>query len=435
MLIVADVAGQVTLRANGVDLWATVTLPAEVETPGAFTVAADNFAETLAKLRKGGARNITVTQGEGRAMIRGSGCRGRFNAPTMPADGFPWPATADAALPVAFEVPAGRFLADLGALAPCQSSEETRYYLNGIALQVRDLGGRDRLAMIATDGSNIAAASRALPAGAEALPDAIICRRTVAALIAAGKLAPDAEAVIVTHEARGNVADWMTFTLGNVEICAKVIDGTYPDWARPFASNLAPTGEEAAMFPELLPGAPLGAMQRIAKGVAGAIAWEPAASGMLGTLPDDTGMVFGAINLAGNNSEPVKGYRVGFEASDADAARYLRQLAEARGGQEVRAENARLIVRGGAYQGLTIGERKWIPARQEKFDNWETLHTETITIEAHDEWAVGSHSILMPSAPNGSRTCHFASMAMQPCTQSRRTTRAQSISARNRSAR
>lgn len=396
--IEASPAGEVTLTGSDRDNWASVTVPATVYSPGAVCVDAGPFADALAKVRKGKCPQVTVEHGEnGRAVIKAG--RTRFNAPALPADDFPLPPTGelDSAAPLSrFTVPAARFLADLAALAPCQSTEETRYYLNGIALQVRDLAGRERFTMAATDGHNIGAASRELPAGAETLPDAILRSKAVSLLGKAAKLASDAETMAIEFDTAGRSAGLFRLDLGPVSIWTKAIDGTFPDWTKVFdGDQLTPTDEaEAPLFPELIPGTPLAAMAKLGKGAA--IEWQDATSGKLGTVPGDDGLIFGALNLRADNAEPIKGYRYSHEQGDYAAREYLTGLAVKRHGAIPHDWNASLVTDASGYQGLTVGKTEYIAGHYVESPNWETLAIERVYIEGRSEYLEGAYSVVMP---------------------------------------
>jgi DNA polymerase III sliding clamp (beta) subunit (PCNA family) len=392
VMIEADAGGTVTLAGTDTDQIARVTLAANVETPGAVCVDAAALAEAAAKIRKGGAWEVRITDNGAQRVTVKAG-RAAFALKALPADDFPRTVTptVDEALS-AFTVPAARFLSDLAALAPCVSTEETRYYLNGVAFQVRHLGGRDRLAMVATDGHNIGAVSRPIPVGAEALADSILPRKAVSNLRHAAKLAPGCEAIAVEFE--GDRA--ARFTLGPVMIETKLIDGTFPDWTRPFEGNLTPIADaDAPLFPELVAGAPLASMAKLEKGAGQAVEWQEAASGRIGAVPDDPDMVFGCMNVVAIG-EPVKGYRYGYEHDRDTATRYLVGQAERRHGPIPFAWSKRLQVEGGEAVGLTVGETKWIPGEYVERPNWETLVVESVYIEGRNEWCEGAYSAVMP---------------------------------------
>lgn len=428
VMLAADIAGTVTLTGSDLDTWASVTLPAMVESPGAFCLDAAPLADALAKLVKGKARAVQVVDlGGNRAKVSGEGTRAAFTLRGLPADDFPLPPPTDGDTLSRFTVPAPRFLADLATLAPCQSKDETRYYLNGTALQVRRLGGRDRLVMVAIDGPNMAIASRPVPAGAEALTDSILHRKPVAILGHAAKLAPAADAVAI--EAGPRIA---RFELGNVSITAKLIDGTFPAWESVFDAAMAPTDGAAAMFPELLPGAPVDAMDKCAKGAKAKLDWQPSRDGFLGTVPGDDGLLFACMALR-DGAGPRKGYAYQW-SGHGDAESYLLALIETRGlvspaamaeraeavnaafgdendsweyngGCPYRArpwgratfEGAQLIQRGSRIMGLTIGGEVETRSWKETVQDWEALCEREIHHAGGREALEGSYSIIMPA--------------------------------------
>lgn len=388
-----DLPGRVTMTATDLDNFVSVEIAGEVETPGDFTADASALAEIVAKLsktNKGG--RVCFEHGENRLRVYSG--RNEYKLPCLPIDDFPAMALSDPT-PLAFTVPAGRFLSDLAALAPCISKEESRYYLNGVALQVRDLGGRERFAMIATDGHKIGVASRELPEGAAGLPDLILPRKVAAILGHAAKLSPTCD-VLGVEVYQDHGGHKFRFTLGGVAVECKAIDGTFPDWARCWDEQLAPTGEALPMFPELLPAAPLTHMQAIEKAVKAPITWEPARDGMTGTLAGDSDILFAAINPVGMGMEPVKGFKVSYDADQQAAGRYLTALADQRAGRTVTRDKCRLQVRGGEVLGLTVGDWTFEQGRYEERPNWETLHVEKVWIEGRDVYEDGAYSEVMP---------------------------------------
>lgn len=390
-----DLPGRVTMTATDLDNFASVELAAEVETPGDFTADAGALAEIVAKLsktNKGG--RVCFEHGENRLRVYSG--RNEYKLPCLPIDDFPAMALSDPT-PLAFTVPAERFLSDLAALFPCISKEESRYYLNGVALQVRDLGGRDRFAMIATDCHKIGVASRELPEGAAGLPDLILPRKVAAILGHAAKLSPTCDVLGVEVYQEGG-AHKFRFTFGGVAVECKAIDGTFPDWTRLWdeGGNLAPTGEALPMFPELLPAAPLTHMQAIEKAVKAPITWEPARDGMNGTLAGDSDILFAAINPVCMGLDPVKGFKVSYDADQQAAGRYLVALADQRAGRTVTRDKCRLQVRGGEVLGLTVGDWTYELVRYEERPRWETLHVEKVWIEGRNVYETGAYSEVMP---------------------------------------
>jgi DNA polymerase-3 subunit beta len=104
------------------------------------------------------------------------------------------------------------------------STEETRYYLNGIYLHV---AGKDdeSLRAVATDGHRLAQVDTKLPEGANGIPGVIVPRKTVQEL----------HKIIEEEEAKVHIelsATKIRFAVDGVVLTSKLIDGTFPDYAR-----------------------------------------------------------------------------------------------------------------------------------------------------------------------------------------------------------
>ena len=115
------------------------------------------------------------------------------------------------------------------------STEETRYYLNGIFLHVSE-DDAPVLKAAATDGHRLARYTLARPDGAEGMPDVIIPRKAVAELRKLLEEAMDASVQIDLSASK------VRFTLGGeggVVLTSKLIDGTFPDYSR-----VIPTGND-----------------------------------------------------------------------------------------------------------------------------------------------------------------------------------------------
>lgn len=433
LLIEAAPCGRVTITATDLNIWATVTLaadPSEEIEPGALCLDADALAKMLAKVAKNSDRVRIEGQDGNRASLKAG--RNSYKLPGLPRDDFPMPKAAD--LDCVGLVDRAQFLADLKALAPAVSTEETRYYLNGFALQVRELGGAARFVMVATDGQVIGATSRPIPAGLEGWQDATLPRKTGAVLLAADKVAGECAGITLSRFG-GMIAAEFAY----VRIVSKLIDGAFPDWRQAFERIATPTGEiDAPMFPELLPGAPVAGMEKLAKSAPGPVTWENGNSGLLGTVAGDQGFLLacarGALSHTGRNgfSHNVGGH--------AEATAYLEAIAEGLGlpskaemAARVEAINAQwgerdlaalnqdaphctaymagdyaatyrhsgvkdsgLITRGDRILGYTVGgfmvSQHWIETRQ----NWETLSYEVVSHPETAEVIEGSYSVLMP---------------------------------------
>jgi DNA polymerase-3 subunit beta len=176
VLIEASADGRVRIMATDLDLQVTESLDAaSVETAGAITVQAHLLFDIARKLPDGS--QVSLETADNRMAVKAG--RSRFSLPTLPRDDFPVIVEGD--LPTSFELPA-RLLAELiDRTRFAISTEETRYYLNGIFLHVSD-DDQPVLRAAATDGHRLARFTLPRPEGAAGMPDVIVPRKAVGEL-------------------------------------------------------------------------------------------------------------------------------------------------------------------------------------------------------------------------------------------------------------
>ena len=105
------------------------------------------------------------------------------------------------------------------------STEETRYYLNGVYMHVADADGSKVLRCVATDGHRLARIDADLPDGATEMAGVIVPRKTVGEL---RKLLDDDDMQIAVSVSETKVR----FATPDITLTSKVIDGTFPDYTR-----------------------------------------------------------------------------------------------------------------------------------------------------------------------------------------------------------
>lgn len=230
VLIEAAPDGTVRLMATDLDLQIVESMAAvSVESAGAITVSAHLLFDIARKLQDGS--QVSLETSDNRMIVKAG--RSRFQLPTLPRDDFPVIVEGD--LPTSFEIPA-RTLAELiDRTRFAISTEETRYYLNGIFLHVSD-DAQPVLKAAATDGHRLARFTIARPEGAEGMPDVIVPRKCV------GELRKLLEEVLDSAVLIDLSASKVRFTLGGengVVLTSKLIDGTFPDYSR-----VIPTGND-----------------------------------------------------------------------------------------------------------------------------------------------------------------------------------------------
>jgi len=218
VLIEASDDGRIRLMATDLDLQVNETVEANVTQAGATTVSAHTLFDIARKLPEGS--QVELNAADGKMQVNAG--RARFNLSTLPRDDFP--VIAEGELPTAFELPAATLRQIIDKTRFAISTEETRYYLNGIFLHVSD-EAQPVLKAAATDGHRLARVTVPRPAGAEGMPDVIIPRKCVAEL---RKLLDEVDGTVGVSLSETKIR----FDLGNAILTSKLIDGTFPDYSR-----------------------------------------------------------------------------------------------------------------------------------------------------------------------------------------------------------
>jgi len=230
VLIDADAGGSLKVMATDLDLQVTENMAAaSVETAGAITVSAHLLFDIARKLPEGS--QVSLETADNRMAVKAG--RSRFSLPTLPRDDFPVIVEGD--LPTSFELPAKTLAELIDRTRFAISTEETRYYLNGIFLHVSD-EDQPVLRAAATDGHRLARFTLPRPDGAEGMPDVIVPRKAIAELRKLLEESLDANVQIELSASK------IRFTMGGeggVVLTSKLIDGTFPDYTR-----VIPTGND-----------------------------------------------------------------------------------------------------------------------------------------------------------------------------------------------
>lgn len=218
VLIEAQGGGTMRLMATDLDLQIDETIPAAVDQPGAITVSAHTLFDIVRKLPEGA--QVELAAAEGRITVNAG--RAKFTLATLPRDDFPM--IAEGELPTTFELPAETLKQIIDKTRFAISTEETRYYLNGIFLHVTD-EATPLLKAAATDGHRLARVTVARPDGADGMPDVIVPRKCVAEL---RKLLDEVDGSVGVSLSGSKIR----FDLGQAILTSKLIDGTFPDYSR-----------------------------------------------------------------------------------------------------------------------------------------------------------------------------------------------------------
>ncbi len=211
----------VSFRATDLDIEVLDRAPAQVEQPGATTVSAVLLHEIVRKLPDGALVQLADDPRTGRLTVAAG--RSTFALATLPREDFPVMASTEYSSN--FSAKAGDLKRLFEKSRFAISTEETRYYLNGVYMHVADGEEGRVLRCVATDGHRLARIDAALPEGAAEMPGVIVPRKTVGEL---RKLLEDDDMDIAVSVSETK----LRFATPDITLTSKVIDGTFPDYAR-----------------------------------------------------------------------------------------------------------------------------------------------------------------------------------------------------------
>ncbi|MBM3519980.1 MAG: DNA polymerase III subunit beta, partial [Alphaproteobacteria bacterium] len=223
-VLVQAKGGQLGLTATDLDIEIVENAGAEVAREGATTVPAHMLYDIVRKLPDGAQLELDQSRDQNRVTIFAG--KSRFALQSLPPEDFP-------------SLAAGEFgnrftlsAADLKGLIEktrfAISTEETRYYLNGIYLH--EVAAGPTLRAVATDGHRLAQAQVPRPEGAKGMPGVIIPRKTVLEIV---KLIEGSEEDVEIALSSSKIR----FTTGSIVLTSKLIDGTFPDYERVIPRN------------------------------------------------------------------------------------------------------------------------------------------------------------------------------------------------------
>jgi len=220
VLLSAD-QGRLAFCATDLDMEIADTTPARIEAPSQVTAPAHTLFEIVRELPEGADVSLSYSGEDPRLEIRAG--RSHFHLPVLPAGDFPVMASEGLSAPIAIDTADLIRLIDKTRFAI--STEETRYYLNGLYLHVVVEDGVQLLRAVGTDGRRLALAETRAPEGLAGAPGVIIPRKTI---IEARRLLDDAGETTTLSVSDRKVR----FGFGEASLTSKVIDGSFPAYGQ-----------------------------------------------------------------------------------------------------------------------------------------------------------------------------------------------------------
>ena len=224
--------GKLTLKATDLDLEVTEQVAAMVEQEGSTTVPAHMLYDIVRKLPDGA--EVKLALGESDNAMTLSAGRSQFRLAVLPETDFPDLTAGE--FGHAFKVAPAAMKSLIDRTQFAISTEETRYYLNGIYLHAIEGDDGPVLRAVATDGHRLAQAQVEAPDGTAGMPAVIVPRKTVAEV---QKLLDGLESEVSVEVSEAKIRFTATTPSGEVVLTSKLIDGTFPDYNR-----VIPTGND-----------------------------------------------------------------------------------------------------------------------------------------------------------------------------------------------
>ncbi len=221
VLISASPGVGLKLKATDLDIEVVETVPADVIMGGATTAPAHVIHDIVRKLPEGAQVSLETTGENGQMTLRAG--RSRFNLQTLPESDFPDITAGE--FPHRFALPAGELRRLIDKTQFAVSTEETRYYLNGIYFHTLEVEGRAVMRAVATDGHRLARVETPAPQGAAGMPGVIVPRKAVAEI---QKLLEGGDEQVEVELSTSKIR----VSIGPVVLTSKLIDGTFPDYGR-----------------------------------------------------------------------------------------------------------------------------------------------------------------------------------------------------------
>ena len=213
--------GALGLSATDMDLTIVESVTAETAEPGATTAPAHTLYDIVRKLPDGAQIELSLAREGGQMNLKAG--RSSFVLPTLPKDDFPTGDNGD--LPQRFTLHGEELRNLIDRTRFAISTEETRYYLNGIYLHATQGQSPNMLRGVATDGHRLARFEVDLPDGAVEMPGVIVPRKAVNEL---RKLIDEIESGVEVALSDTRIR----FAFGSTVLTSKLIDGTFPDYER-----------------------------------------------------------------------------------------------------------------------------------------------------------------------------------------------------------
>ena len=208
--------GNIIITATDMDLQLVDQITADIKVAGDTTIPAHLLHDIVKKLP---AKSVISFKLKENGVMAISCGKSKFSLPCLSSDSFP--STGSSNFDVKFTIDAIALRLMIDKVKFAMSTEETRYYLNGIYLHAYE----NTLRAVATDGHRLSVMGISLPIGSENLEGVIIPRKAVNEIRKLIDAGTDNVKISISKSK-------IEISYHNITLTSKLIDGTYPDYAR-----------------------------------------------------------------------------------------------------------------------------------------------------------------------------------------------------------
>lgn len=215
------VESRLYIKATDVKVSFQTSIPVVDVVPGSLTVFCDKLAGILASLPDG---DIVVEQDENRVTLKPTSKKIRFQLRTLSGEKFPEiPRAEDERF---FEIQAREFRKMIGQTLFSVSTDETRYFMNGVFMEKNAEGD---LIMVATDGRRLAFIKNSL---ADEVPDFKPVIIPTKALSLINKRMSDEGLISIAITEKS-----IFFRFNAYEVSSVLIEGQFPNYQKVIPQN------------------------------------------------------------------------------------------------------------------------------------------------------------------------------------------------------
>ncbi|AFX98966.1 DNA polymerase III, beta subunit [Candidatus Endolissoclinum faulkneri L2] len=214
-------AGRLSMTATDMDMDLVNSTVCIVDQPGSITVSAFTLYDIIRKLPNGS--EVKLNMDKDSVSLSISAGRSKFLLPTLKADEFPSLPNDQITINFMLSAVNAKSLIDRTRFAI--STEESRYYLNGMYLHETQVNNISVLRAVTTDGHRLALMEIPLPESASGIPPVIVPRK---AIIEIRKLIDESEGSVHVAFSKNK----LRFNFVDTAITTKLIDGNFPDYER-----------------------------------------------------------------------------------------------------------------------------------------------------------------------------------------------------------